>query len=112
MLESFRSLRKSFCELMLSCRIDKKIRPHHEAHEGHEGFILFYTFELRTTIIASFPCSRKFLRDRVLGIGLFPAKSRRAPSSDNYFLCGLCVFAGDIRIFGCGVSRAVCFDVL
>jgi hypothetical protein len=25
-----------------------------------------------------------------------PAKARRAPSSDNYFLCGLCVFAGDI----------------
>ena len=24
-----------------------------------------------------------------------PAKARRAPSSDNYFLCGLCVFAGD-----------------
>ena len=28
-----------------------------------------------------------------------PAKARRAPSSDNYFLCGLCVFAGDISDF-------------
>jgi hypothetical protein len=27
-----------------------------------------------------------------------PAKARRAPSSENYFLCGLCVFAGDIPI--------------
>jgi hypothetical protein len=25
-----------------------------------------------------------------------PAKARRTPSSDNNFLCGLCVFAGDI----------------
>ncbi|HKD41661.1 MAG TPA: hypothetical protein VKB87_15370, partial [Myxococcaceae bacterium] len=35
---------KFFCELVPSCPIDKKIRPH---HEGHKGFSLFYTFELR-----------------------------------------------------------------
>src|SRR5262245_25234001 len=43
--ESFRGLRKFFCELMPSCPIDKKIRPHHEVREGHEGFSLFYTFD-------------------------------------------------------------------
>jgi hypothetical protein len=36
-----------------------------------------------------------------------PAKARRTPSLENYFihfLCGLCVFAGDIPSFGCGVA--------
>jgi hypothetical protein len=33
-----------------------------------------------------------------------PAKARRAPSSDNYFLCGLCVFAGDIPNLRCGFA--------
>jgi hypothetical protein len=35
-----------------------------------------------------------------------PAKARRTPSSENYFihfLCGLCVFAGNIPSFGCGL---------
>ena len=31
-----------------------------------------------------------------------PAKARRAPSSDNNFLRGLCVFAGDIPNLCCG----------
>jgi len=34
-----------------------------------------------------------------------PAKVGRTPSSENYFihfLCGLCVFAGDIPSFGYG----------
>jgi hypothetical protein len=36
-----------------------------------------------------------------------PAKARRTPSSENYFihfLCGLCVFARDIASFGCGCA--------
>ena len=38
-----------------------------------------------------------------------PAKARRAPSSDNNFLCGLCVslLREIFRIFGCGFCRAV-----
>ena len=60
MLESFRSLRKFFCELMLSYRIDQKIRPHHEAHEGHEEIYSFYTLELRTTMLENLHGLRKF----------------------------------------------------
>ena len=40
-----------------------------------------------------------------------PAKARRAPSSDNYFLCGLCVFAGDIPNLRLRLGRAGSFVV-
>ena len=38
-----------------------------------------------------------------------PAKARRAPSSDNNFLCGLCVFAGDIPNLWLRLCRARIF---
>jgi len=34
--DNFRGLRKFSGARTVSCRIDKKIRSHHEAHEGHE----------------------------------------------------------------------------
>ena len=43
MLESFRGLRKFFSLPILTCRIYEKIRSHHEAHEGHEGFGYLYS---------------------------------------------------------------------
>jgi hypothetical protein len=56
---------------------------------------------------------------QVLGVGVLPAKARRAPSSDNYFLCGpfdiaqdmLCVFAGDIPNLWLRLYHAVFVEV-
>ena len=44
-----------------------------------------------------------------------PAKARRAPSSDNYFLCGLCVLCGKYRIWNdwnlYGEFRLLVFEI-
>ena len=45
-------------------------------------------------------------REKISESEIPPAKARRAPSSDNYFLCGLCVFAGDIPNLRLRLCRA------
>jgi hypothetical protein len=50
-----------------------KIRLHHEAHEGHEGFIQIYTFKLRA--LASFVVKSLFLIWlRLCRVGFFSVK--------------------------------------
>jgi hypothetical protein len=66
------------------------------AHEGHEVG-KNSNFEIRNVFLRT---------ENISDSEIPPAKARRAPSSDNYFLCGpfdgaqdmLCVFAGDIPI--------------
>jgi len=39
---NFRSLRKLSGASIRDCQFDKRIRSHHEAHEGHEGSGNYY----------------------------------------------------------------------
>jgi hypothetical protein len=64
---------------------------------------------LCTTIVQSFPGLRKFYR-RFLPfsnrrLGLFSRQdAKNAKFGKHLFLCGLCAFARDIPIFGCGFA--------
>jgi hypothetical protein len=80
-------------------------------HEGHEGFgYLIMNFVLLCFKICA-PRANLMTTQNISDSEIPPAKARRAPSSDNYFLCGLCVFAGDIPNLRLRRSRAESFVV-
>jgi hypothetical protein len=62
-------------------------------------FVLLMLQDLRST-------RNLYDQTKHLRLEIPPAKARRAPSSDNYFLCGLCVFAGDIPNLRLRLCRA------
>jgi hypothetical protein len=69
-----------------------------------------------TTIVQSFRGLRKFYR-RFLPfsnkrLGLFSRQdAKNAKFGKHFFLCGLCAFARDIPIFGCGFAALGSFAV-
>jgi hypothetical protein len=77
---------------------------HHEDHEGHEKPKInsLKPRELHTTMVQNLHSPGKLLSNGKLGFGY---SSRQDAKSAKFgiiiFLCGLCVFAGDIPRFGC-----------
>ncbi len=67
------------------------LRPQRLRGESSECFVIFV---LLSKIYA--PRANLMTTENISDSEIPPAKARRALRSDNYFLCGLCVFAGDI----------------
>ena len=81
-------------------------------HEEHEGLGNYY-ISISNFVLLCFkicaPRASLMTTQNISDSEIPPAKARKAPSSDNYFLCGLCVFAGDIPNLWLRLCRAGLF---
>ena len=76
-----------------------------ETQDSELGTICLRTLYYYSTIVENFRSLRKCSGSRRLSDSDIPrAKAPRTPSSERFFLCGLCIFARDTPTFGCGFA--------